>query len=288
MRAFDNFGRDVTHAARSLRRSPGLVLTSVLSLALGIGVNTTLFSAITAVFLSQPTASEPERLVWVEPGNNNQFSYLNYRDLRDRMIFSEVFGYRLARLSLRSDSGPQSVNGMAVTGNFFQGLGVSAQLGRTFTGQEAEAAPHMAVISYRFWTRQFAGDPTVVGREITVNGQPFVLLGVLSDTYRPLILLIDPDMYVPVSELVLPNLSSRENGNALNVLGRLQPNSSREQAQAAVTTLGRDLERSYPEQNEGMSRPAKVEAVGRMSLTGAPLAAKIFPHSLRALRARPC
>jgi hypothetical protein len=131
--------RDLRQAFRSLRRSPGLVFVSVLSLALGIGANTTLFSAISAIFFAQPTATNRGRLVWIDPGNSNQWSYLNYRDLRDSGIFETVFGYRPAALTLRVGDGRETVNALAVTGNSFDGLGVRAQVGRVFTGFGASA-----------------------------------------------------------------------------------------------------------------------------------------------------
>ena len=101
--------RDLRLSVRSLSRSPGLVLVSVLSLGLGIGANTTLFSAIAAIFFSQPTASHPEELVWVDPGNSNQFSYLNYRDLREVQSLAAVAGYRTARLNLSVKGSVESV-----------------------------------------------------------------------------------------------------------------------------------------------------------------------------------
>src|SRR5688572_30137833 len=92
---------DVKFAIRNLFKSPGIVLVSVLSLGLGIGANLTLFSGIRSIFLKQPTASQPERIVVVEPGNSNQFSYLNYRDLRSSGIFADVVGYRASQLNFR-------------------------------------------------------------------------------------------------------------------------------------------------------------------------------------------
>lgn len=281
LRLVEDLGRDFAHAARSLGRSPGLVLTSVLSVALGVGVNTTLFSAVSSIFLYQPTATDPERLFWVDPGNSNQFSYLNYRDLRDRKIFADAFGYRPAQLSLRSGAASEGVRAMAVTNNFFQGLGVSARRGRTFTVEETN--PRVAVLSHRFWTKRFGGDPLLPGKVITFNGQPFVVLGVLPEAYRPVVMLVDPDVYVPVSDLALPNLGTRENVNALNVVARLNPGTTPEQAQAAATAFGQDEERAYPEQNAGMSRPARLAPFGRMTFASAPLAATVFPAILATL-----
>ena len=256
----ENFGRDLIYAGRSLRRSPGLVIVSVLSLGIGIGVNAMLFSALRAVLFYQPTVTDSARRVWVEPGNGNQVSFLNFRDLRDSKIFADVVGYRFASLALRSGDAVERVNGLGVTANFFQGLGVGAALGRTFTGEESEPErdPRMVVLDYAYWQRRFQANPAVVGEFLTLNGQPYLVLGVLPAHYRPLTALQVPDVYVPLSETVLPTLRDRNNGNALAVLGHLEQGFTREQAQAAVTALGAELERTYPRENAGAGRPAKV------------------------------
>src|SRR5882672_8541121 len=137
MRVVEHAVRDLALAWRSLRRSPSLVFVCTLSLGFGIGVNTKLFGALTAIFLRDPTMTDPARVVDVEPGNSDQFSFLNYRDLRDSHIFSDVIGSRIAVLNLRSGDNLERVNALAVTANFFEGLGVGARFGRIFTANEA-------------------------------------------------------------------------------------------------------------------------------------------------------
>ena len=105
---------DLGYALRTLRRSPGLLLVGVLSIGLGVGANLTLFGAIRAVFFHVPTVAAPERVVGVEPGNSNQFSYLNYRDLRDSGIFEAVAGYRRVQLTLRGSDGTDRLPGLAL------------------------------------------------------------------------------------------------------------------------------------------------------------------------------
>lgn len=281
----DEFLRDLTHAWRSLRRSPSLVITCVLSLSLGIGVNMTLFSAISAIFHYQPTGTQLERVVWVEPGNSDQWSYLNYRDLRDSAVFSDTFGYRPVRLAFRTQEAVESVNGMAVTNNFFQGLGASMQFGRPFSAAdgEPETHPRLGVLSHRFWLNRFAGEIHIVGQTVVLNGQSFVVVGVLPEGYHALTLLSDPDVYVPISDVVLPNLDARSNLNALEVLGRLRPGQSPEQAQSAVTALGRSLEQAFPQQNHDMGRPARLYRVGGIRMESAPLVATVVPIALASL-----
>ena len=268
----ENALRDLIYAWRSLRRSPVLVLVATLSLGLGIGVNTTLFGALSAIFLRVPTMTDPAGVVGVEPGNSNQFSFLNYRDLRDSQIFTDLVGSRLTVLNLRSGEQVERVNGLAVTANFFEGLGIGAGLGRVFTRDEAapEREPRLAVLSYACWQRRFAGDPAVLGQALNLNGQSFLVLGVLPQQYRPVTGFMSPDVYVPLSALVLPNLNRRENGNGLAVLGRLPAQATLEQVRAAVTALAQQLERTYPKENEGFSQPARVFPVRGMQVRGAP------------------
>ena len=262
----DTFLSDLRGALRLLRTSPGLVLVSVLSLGLGLGVNLTLFTAIRAVFFREPTIADRERVVGVQPGNSNQFSYLNYRDLRDSGIFETVAGYRQVRLNLRTGDEAEPVDGLVVTPSFFEALRIPLALGRAFGAAEAasEREPRVAVISNAFWRRRFNASPAIVGLEMTLNGESFTVIGVLPERYHPVTLLLDPAVYVPVTRLVLPTIGDRRNGNALGVLGWLRPGTTREQAQAAVTNLGAALEQQYPIENRGMGRPGRiVSLVGR-------------------------
>jgi predicted permease len=256
----DNLFQDLRRAARVLRASPGLLFVSVLSLGLGLGVNLTIFTAIRAVFFYTPTIAAAGRVVGVEPGNSNQFSYLNWRDLQQADIFESVAGFRRVSLNLRGADQIERVEGLAVTANFFEMLGVNAQAGRLFRADEsaAEREPRLAVLSHRFWQRRFGGNFSVIGQRLTLNNESFDVLGVLPERYRPVSAITAPDIYVPISALVLPTIADRSNGNALGVLGRLRPGSSPEQAQAAVTSLGLRLEETYPDVNEGMGEPAGI------------------------------
>jgi predicted permease len=250
---------DLRHASRTLKASPGLVVVSVLSLGLGLGVNLTLFTAIEGIFWYEPTIAEPERVVSVQPGNSNQLSYLNYRDLRDSHIFESVAGYRRMGVIFRGEGPAESLSGIVVTPNFFEFLGVPLAAGRPFSEAEAmpERQPRMVVLSHRFWMRRFGGDTTAIGRELTLNGESFAVIGVLPEV-RPVAMLEDPDIYVPISQVVLPTVNDRNNGNALAVLGRLRGDMTREQARAAVTTLAQRLEGEYPADNADMGRPAQI------------------------------
>ncbi len=256
----NNLVADLRRAARVLRATPGLVLVSVLSLGLGIGANLTLFSFLRAAFFYQPEVTEPEQVVGVEPGNSNQYSYLNFRDLQESGIFESVAGFRRVQLNLRIVGEPERVPSLAVTADFFAALGIRAAIGRTFEAAEAapERQPRLAVLSHAFWQQRFGGSPATIGQSVTLNGEPFDIIGVLPEGHRAITPRADPAIYVPISALVLPTIADRSNGNALDVLGRLRPGTTREQAQAAVTVLGQQLAKAYPAYNGGMEQPATI------------------------------
>ena len=256
----DNLLADLRRAARVLGASPGLVLVSVLSLGLGLGANLTIFSFLRAAFFYQPEVTEPEQVVGIEPGNSNQYSYLNFRELQESGIFESVAGFRRVQLNLRVGEDPERVPGLSVTSDFFAALGIPAVIGRTFDGAEAapERQPRIAVISHSFWRQRFGGSAATIGQSVTINGEPFDIIGVLPEGHRAITPRADPAIYVPISALVVPTIDDRSNGNALDVLGRLRPGTTREQAQAAVTVLGQQLAKAYPDDNKGMERPATI------------------------------
>src|SRR5919106_1576883 len=221
----DNLLADLRRAARVLGASPGLVLVSVLSLGLGLGANLTLFSFLRAAFFYQPEVAAPERVVGVQPGNSNQYSYLNFRDLQESGVFESVAGFRRVQLNLRAGGELERVPGLAVTADFFAALGIPAAIGRTFDAAEAapERQPRVAVLSHAFWQQRFGGSAATIRQSVTMNGEAFDIIGVLHEGHRAITPRADPSIYVPISALVLPTIDDRSNGNALDVLGRLRP-----------------------------------------------------------------
>ena len=267
-----SFMWDLKEAFRGLRKAPGLVFICVLSLGLGVGVNLMLFSWLSAMFFDQPTIARSHEVVGMEPGNSNQFSYLNYRDLRDAAIFESVVGYRRTLLTLRVGEATQGVTGLAVSGNFFDGLGVRAQLGRVFTDTEAspERDAAVAVASHGFWRRALASDRDAIGRVLTLNGRAYTLLGVLPADYRAVTPVEEPDVYVPLHVLGQTNLSQRRNDNGLIVMGRLRPGMGIDQAQSQLTAFGERMEQLFPAENRGMKDRAAVFSSAEIRQRGAP------------------
>jgi predicted permease len=268
---------DLRHAARSLRRSPGLVFVSVLSFALGIGLNTALFSGLQTVYGHRPTMGEPDGVVGLEPGNGPQLSYLDLRDLDRSGVFAGVTGFRTTGLDLRSGERRERLFTLAVMGNYFDVLGIGARLGRTFTATEAELGrePRLVVLSHDFWRRRFAGDPGVIGRELLLDGEPFVVVGVLGRDHRAITGFAGPQIYVPLSRLVLPSAGDRSSAS-LTVLARLAPGSSLEQARARTQAMFRDLEKLHPPLDEGLARTVELFPAETIPLRGTPAGFSFF------------
>jgi macrolide transport system ATP-binding/permease protein len=196
--------KDLRYAARMLRRSPGFTVVAVLSLALGIGANTALFSLVNATLLQRLPVADPARLVYVNNGGATAgavFSYPTYRELRDANEVFEAFacfGGILA--SLNADGATDLVNGTIVSGNFFDVLGVPAARGRALAPQDdVTAGGHpVAVISEGLWHRRFGGRADIVGHEILLNGHGFTVVGVTPRGFGGAQLGVNRDFFVPM------------------------------------------------------------------------------------------
>jgi putative ABC transport system permease protein len=284
LRWIETFARDLRYGARNLRRAPGLVVVSVLSLGLGIGLNLTLYAGVTTIFRHQPTMTDPADVVGIEPGNGRQFSYQNYRDLRDSGTFSDVVGFRISAMNRRVGDELERLSVLVVTDNFFEGLGIRTRLGRTFSAGEAapERSPRAIVLDHPYWNARFGADPNAIGQPMILDGELFTVTGVLPQDYRSVTGFMAPSAYVPVSALTLPTLNDR-GSPTLSILARLAPGGTRERAQAVVTAIGAELERRFPEMNDGMSRPAQMFPADAMQFRSTPVGFRLFPIVLLVL-----
>jgi putative ABC transport system permease protein len=284
LRWIEALAQDLRYGARNLRRAPGLVAVSVLSLGLGIGLNLTLYAGVTTIFRHQPTMSDTPSVVGIEPGNGRQFSYQNYRDLRDSGTFSDVVGFRMSAMNRRVGDQLERLSVLVVTDNFFDGLGIRTRLGRTFAAEEAgpERSPRVIVLDYPYWNARFGADPNAIGQTMILDGELFTVIGVLPEDYRSVTGFMAPSAYVPASALTLPTLNDR-GSSTLSVLARLPPGRTRQHAQAVVAAFGAELESRFPEMNEGMSRPAQVFPADAMQFRGTPVGFRLFPIVLLVL-----
>jgi predicted permease len=251
----ERFFQDVRYGFRMLRKSPALTAVAVLSLALGIGANSMVFSMVNALLFKPLPVENPGRLVWTygtaaRSSNLNSFSYPDYLDYRAQAdTFEDLFAYNEMPVRVLADGKPAVLWGAAATENFFSGLGLKASIGRTFTAEDGNApgAVPLAVISDGMWRRQFAGDPAVVGKPVTLNGRSFTVVGVLPAAFSGTRAFgFIPEVWIPLamiddSESALKN----RNNDFLFIMGRLKPGVSIQQADATLRTIGERLNREY-------------------------------------------
>jgi predicted permease len=259
-----NILRDVRYGARMLWKSPGFTLVAVLSLALGIGANTAIFSLLNTVLLRPLPVERPEQVVEVYGTLHNGVdytlqSYPNYKEYRDRSkdVFDGVLAYRFAPMSIHHDGRSERVWGYLVSGNYFDVLGIKPVLGRGFTPEEDKTpgASPVAVMSYGCWQRRFGADPGVVGRSVSLNGRSFTVVGVAPKDFNGTEIAYAPDLFVPMmmAHEIEPGsdwLESRGSDNIF-VLGRLKPQVTTAQAEEKLQAITLELAREYPRDNEG-------------------------------------
>jgi predicted permease len=278
--------KDLQYGLRMIRRSPGFTAIAVLSLALGIGANTAIFTLVDALMLRSLPVDSPQELVSVgnagRPGglsNGNprvdMFSYPMYSLLRDEIpVFSGLLASgRTGQIDATVDGGgSEKIRGRLVSGNYFAVLGVPAYLGRTFTGAEdrAPGAAPIIVISYDYWSRRLARDPGVLGRTLRLNGTTFTIIGVGPRDFTGEVVGAPADVWIPLSMQAQvnpgdPRLTNR-NSNWLLLLGRLKPGVSLAEARANITLLVRQALIDYggatlaPDRRQEIQRlPVEVE-----------------------------
>ena len=257
---FDRFANDIHYALRALFRSPGFTAVAVLSLALGIGANAAIFSALNGLFFKPFPVDRPDRLVSIAraPGAASN-SYPDYRDIRDRnTVLAGVAALRFSPMNLEVNNAPRRTWGLLVTGNYFDLLGVRAALGRALSPDDDRVpGKHpVLVLSDAYWRAAFGADRDVVGRTVRVNGLPFTVLGVTPPGFRGTERLFAPDVWVPIAmvghiEAGNDWLERRQTQNVF-LLGRLRNEVSAAAAVASLNTIGEQLAREHPQLNEGM------------------------------------
>ncbi|PYQ79012.1 MAG: permease [Acidobacteria bacterium] len=266
--------QDLRYGARLLLKTPGFTLIAALSLALGIGANTTIFTLINAVLLNPLPVEDPSQLVsvWTTDELNRsggfgfgflQTSPMNYKDLRDKNeVFSGIAAHAGLPLNITGGTGdPQQVFGEIVTGNYFSVLGAKPAIGRGFLPDEDQkpGAKLVCVLGYGEWQKRFGGEPSIVGRTISLNGRQFTVVGVMPKGFKGTNAIGAPAVWVPYMtyqqtttgfflELIRPD---QRRGLVFNVTGRLKPGVSVRQAEANLKTLARQLEQEYPNDNKG-------------------------------------
>ena len=263
---------DVRFAVRLLSRNPILTLVAVLSLGLGIGANTTIFTLVNDVFLRPIPVDAPERLVSVFTaddrnrqtpfGANSPTSRVNFEDYRDQNeVFESLVAHTFAGVSLSGRGEPEQVPAEIVSPGYFATLGAPMAVGRGFLPAEertAGAAP-VAVLSHGLWLRRYGGDPSIVGSTITINGRAFTVVGVTAESFKGTNAIGGPQLWVPfamyretTSGFIFDNWDSRR-ALLFQMTGRLKPGVTIDQAHANLNTIAASLAQEYPTENSGRS-----------------------------------
>ncbi len=254
--------KDVRYAVRVLAKSPGFSLVVVLSLALAIGANTSIFSMVNAFLLRPMPVSDPDRLlaVYVTAPNSGTnidgFSYPQWKDFSAQDTgLTDIMGATGIPLSVTEGERPELIWGEIVTGNFFSGLGVHPVVGRGFLPDEDRAPGEKAVcvLNYNFWQRRYRGDPEIAGKTIQLEGHDFTVVGVAPRGFIGVTLFnFIPDVWVPVmmQQAIAPKLSDmtkgRDNRWMSSLRARMKPGVTPKQAQAALNVVAHQLAKEYP------------------------------------------
>ena len=265
--------KDVRYALRWMRRSPGFSAIAILSLGLGVGVNTAMFSLVDSLLFRPLPVASPDTLVdiFTAGGDGDEYatnSYPDYLDLKaQNTVFSDVLGYSpmMAPLSLGDRS--RIALGQVVTSNHFEMLGVRPLLGRLLVPADDEpGAARVVVLSHRMWQREFGGDAAIVGKDLTLRGQPYSIVGIAPESFTGVVPLLTPELFLPVQHVeevepagITDSVPSpvgktrleRRGFRWMFMKGRLKPGVTADQANANVALIGRQLEAANVQTNRG-------------------------------------
>jgi predicted permease len=248
--------KDLRYGIRSLVKQPAFTAVAVLSIALGIGVNTTIFSFINSALFRPLPFAEPDRLVRVWDGNAISYpDYVAYRD--DTKVFSGLAAYTQRPMSLAVNGQSERIFGEFVSGNYFDVLKASPALGRGFLAEEdrTPGTHPVVVISHALWRQRFNSDPGIIGKSVSLNRQPYTVIGVASEKFVGASVISPPDLWVPLMMEPIINAGSRAltlpDSAWLMMLGRLRPDANLGAAQAAVETVAARLHQARRERKSG-------------------------------------
>src|SRR3984957_11791516 len=264
--------QDFRYGFRVLMKSPGFTAVAIITLALGIGANTALFSVVNGVLLSPLPFFQSDQLVSLHENKPNfeggSVSYSNFRDWqKDNQSFSSLALARTYAFSLTGAGDPEQVNGEFVSSDFFSVLGVKPIIGRLFThDEEPVGAGPVALISAGLWQRKFGSAPDILGKNITLDGKGYTIVGVLpADLHLNIPGFSDSEAYLPIGQWSNPLLLQRGAGLGFHGLGRLKPGVTLEQARADMETVTRNLAVAFPDADKGITAklvPLKQQMIG--------------------------
>src|SRR5258708_1225951 len=270
------FLADLKYALRMLVKSPAFSVVAILSLALGIGANTAIFSLVNAVLLRPLPVEDPSRLVAVSttdqrnPGNL-PLSHLNFRDLRSQnAVFTDMAAVTFNQLNYNHGQESEQIPAQIVGANYFAVLGAVPALGRGFLPEEEARVTPVAVLSHGFWERSFGSDPAVIGKTMTLNRMPYTIVGVAPKNFAGVLLGGGPAVWLPLSRNLapVPEWYETRRGLFLFSVARLKPGVTVEQARSNLRTVFAQLEQNFPVENKGRSATAVPVLEARLNPNG--------------------
>ena len=266
-----SLGNDIRYAVRVLLKSPGFTIIAILTLALGIGVNTSLFSIVNSVLLNPLPFPHPEELTALYQNTatfgHGSIAYLNFLDWqRDNQTFSAMAGYRNDDYNLTGQGTSERVKTGMVSADYFPLLGVQLELGRNFTRDEDKVGGNpVVVISSGFWSRKFGSAKDVLGKTLTLNGQDYSIIGVAPANFR---FHRNNELYVPIGQWNDPTFLDRGISMGMNAVGRLKPGVTLAQASSDTGAIARQLAEAYPKTNKDLGVavvPLKQDMTGEIA-----------------------
>lgn len=263
----ETFLQDLRFGLRQLRKNPGFTTIAVLTLALGIGINATMFSLVSAFLLRRPPGRDPEHIAVVstiDPAGGFQAdasavsspNFLAWRDAND--VFSSMAAANLySNASLSAQRESESVRSAMVTANFFNVLEVTPEFGRTFaSGEDQPGQDHEVILSHELWDRRFASDPEIVGRTIRLNREDYTVVGVMPASFR--LLGFTTQLWTPIVLNTADQSASAHRDRSLYLFARMKPGVTIEQARAEIAIFARQAEQSFPETEKGWGATART------------------------------
>src|SRR5579859_2365378 len=273
-----NFWKDLQYALRTLAKNPGFAVIGIVTLALGMAVNTTLFAVINGLILRPLPVPHPEQMTVIglkqtAVTTNFRFSHPEFEDIRDQSdSFSDVFAYNVTLVAIAVDHKADHCIISRVSNNYFSSLGIAPAAGRFILPSEGltPGADPVIVLGYSYWRRRFAADPGVIGQKVELNDHPFTVIGVAPRDFHGTYSVIDTDAYVPLSaetsddpDSAVQKFWTSRVPHPLTLMGRLRPGVSIKQAEASLNVVAQRIAQEHPDFEKGISVQVFPEKLAR-------------------------
>jgi putative ABC transport system permease protein len=262
--------KDIRFAIRGLLKHPGFTAIAIVTLALGIGGSTSIFTVVNAALLRGLPYKSPDRLyhLWEQTPKQEfpkrEFSYPDYQDYQQNNVFEGLAAYTGGGAILSGQGDPESLNAPRVNAAFFSVLGVEPLLGRTFqNGEDNQNGPKVTVLTYGLWQRRFGADPNIIGRGLTINGESYTVIGVLPASFQ--FALRSADLFLPYQPTQAQ--LTRRYMHGTNLIGRLKPGKTPEEAQSELNLIAGRIEQQFSDSHAGIKArvvPLQEEIVGNV------------------------